>query len=142
MIQNKRLILIVNSILVLLHSSAQFASSHDGANAKPSALWLSNSSLDLKLSDKLSKILDRVGPNMRASADYHDFTDIQLKESIEAWTILHERAKLFAQNQVHYYAPKVEQLMRDANVTQSCLESIRLTLNSMAKLDTWAIQSE
>lgn len=93
-------------------------------------------------SPKLNEILNRTGPNIRASANYHDFNDVRLEESIEAWQVLHSKAELFAKNQADYYKPKVEQLLRDANVSSDCKEASSFALDSVKSLRSWAIKSK
>lgn len=91
---------------------------------------------------KLAELVRRVGPNMRASADYHDFEDVGLNESIEAWRLLRNQAEQFAKNQVKFLGPKVRHLLMEANVSSKCLESIETTLSSMKQLEPWAIKSK
>lgn len=110
-------------------------------NELDGSIWLGHGPLS-KSSAKLDELLRRTGPNMRASADYHDFTDIKLNESIEAWKSLHEQAKRFAISQIQFYKPKLQKLFNDANVSRQCSDSVHLTLDSMQRLDSWAIRSE
>lgn len=92
--------------------------------------------------EKLAQLLTRIGPNMQASSDYHDYKDIQLEESIQAWKILHEQSKNFAQDQVQLYRPKIEKLLIDAKVSHDCKSSIDYMLNSLEELKYWAVQSK
>lgn len=110
---------------------------------RPSTLWLYGSGEHLeaeKISDKLADVIKRVGPNMRASSDYHDYQDIKLNESIEAWQLMHKRVMEFAQNQVQFYAPKIDTFLEEANVTSKCRESVSSSMESIKKLNSRAIQ--
>lgn len=91
-------------------------------------------------SPKLAELLNRTGPNMRASADYHDFNDVHLNESIESWRILHEQTKQFAQQQVQFYKPRLSKLIKDAKVSPECSQSVEYLLTSMENLASWAVQ--
>lgn len=88
------------------------------------------------------ELIERIGPNMRSSSDYHDFDNIGLNESIVGWQLLHNQAQLFAENQVHFYGPKLERLLSEANVSAACEQSLNETLQSLERLDSWAVQSE
>lgn len=92
--------------------------------------------------EKLAQLLTRIGPNMQASSDYHDYKDIQLEESIQAWKLLHEQSKNFAQDQVQLYRPNIEKLLIDAKASDDCKKSIDFMLTSLEELKYWAVQSK
>jgi hypothetical protein len=95
-----------------------------------------------RMSPRLAQLIDRIGPNMRASADYHDFRDVKLNESLEAWQLLHEQTMEFAGQKAQSYKPKLIRLLSEANVSSACMDSARATVDAMGKLESWAIQSE
>lgn len=108
-----------------------------------SALWLIQEAHNRTGNyEKLAHLLTRVGPNMQASSDYHDYDDINLEESILAWELLREQSKLFAQNQVRFYRPNLEKLLQDAKVSTKCKLSVDFLLNSLENLKFWAVQSK
>lgn len=92
--------------------------------------------------ENLRQLLGRVGPNMMASSDYHDYQDIHINESIAAWKILYERSKSFAASQVQLLKPELDRTLSEANVSSSCMTSASKTLDAMEKLESWSIQSE
>lgn len=110
---------------------------------KQFALWLiQDANNQTGNNEKLANLLNRVGPNMRASSDYHDYNDINLEESILAWKLLHKQSKHFAQNQVKFYRSNLEKLLNDAEVSIDCKISIDFLLNSLEDLKFWAVQSK
>jgi len=117
------------------------ASQQDGTRVAPS-IWLNQRDLPRRPSEKLNVILNRVGPNMRSSTNYHDFQDIALNESIEAWQLLHEQARSIAQDQVDLFKPHIMSIMQQANVTQDCHKSMGQTLDRMKNLESWALESK
>lgn len=111
--------------------------------SEPASFWLSGSGSQNELDNaKLLELLKRVGPNMRSSSNYYDFEDIGLNESMIGWKSLHNQAQSFADSQVHFYGPKLEHLLREANVSAGCLMSLNETLKSLERLDSWAVQSK
>lgn len=114
-----------------------------GHNEPLLALWLTQDAPKHVVgNEKLLNLLTRVGPDMKASSDYHDYHDIHANESILAWKLLHEQLEQFAQNQVHLYRPKLEKLLLDSSVSKSCKQSIDVLLDSLEHLNTWAVQSK
>lgn len=94
------------------------------------------------VSPKLSEILTRIGPNMRSSSDYNDFSDISLNDSVLAWKMMHDQFENLALRQVDQYEPQVESLLEQAQVSDQCSKAIKWVLNSMRRLDSRAIQSK
>lgn len=101
-------------------------------------------SLDLSRNktEKLEQILNRVGPNMRASANYFDFEDIQLNESIEAWKLMGEEISSIAKNQLESYSNNVQKILSKSGVGHNCLRDSLLLLKSALNFDIRPIQSE
>lgn len=109
---------------------------------KPIALWLTESEPNFGGNEKLFKYITRVGPNMRASADYHDYTDVHLNESLVAWRLMHQQVQEFAHQKVYELRPQLIKLLQDSNVSLSCQYSAKLTLDSLENLDSWALRSK
>lgn len=135
-------------VLFLARTSEALPVNQDAALrlSEPAPFWLSGykpSELQNNPDHaKLLELLKRVGPNMRSSSNYYDFEDIGLNESMIAWKSLHNQAQSFADNQVHFYGPKLKHLLKEANVGASCLISLNETLKSLERLDSWAVQSK
>lgn len=110
------------------------------ASAMP--LWLTGDDPTRKENHNLTKLLTRVGSNMRSSSDYHDFNDTTLDQALVSWKLLHERTERFSRAQVRYYRPKLAQLLLEANVSSSCSQSMKLTLDALERLEDWAVQSK
>lgn len=109
------------------------------------AFWLQEQELSLtSVADyrKLTELLQRRGPNLRASADYHDFKDLQVNESIVGWKLLHEKSELFARNQLKMSRPKIMKLLKESKVSNACQGASLQTLNSIERLDSWAVRSK
>lgn len=94
----------------------------------------------LETARKLEEILSRVGPNMRASSDYHDFQDIGLNETLLAWRKLDTQARRFVEQRVAELRPKVVALLAEARVSDECRRAANVTLDAMQRLDSWAVQ--
>lgn len=112
------------------------------AREEASAIWLSNPGKLSTGNEKLDQLLKRRGPNFRASADYHDFTDMEVGESIEAWKLMAEKSQLFARNQLEVFKPKIMTLLKDSNTSQSCQKASLETITALENLDTWSVQSK
>lgn len=104
------------------------------------SLWLTESEPNLTGNEKLLNYIKRIGPNIRASTDYHDYKDIQLNETLLAWKLMREQVEKFAQDEVHMFRPKIKKLLLSANVSRSCFKSVDFTLDSLEKLDSWSVQ--
>lgn len=137
---------IVVAVLCFIEASAaQTQTTLERDAEKPGrapAIWLNDRDLPTRPSEKLQKFLRRIGPNVRASTNYHDYRDIGLDESIEAWRLLHEQARSIAQDQVELFQTHIDRLLREANVTGACLNSANQALLAMKRLDSWALESE
>lgn len=98
----------------------------------------------LNLSDpldrNLSQILDRQGPDMRPSRDYHDFKDISLDMSKRAWSLMREHAKIALQLRTHLAWPPIERLLAEARVSGQCVEAISKTFSGARRLESWAVK--
>lgn len=134
-------------IIISLHQSiiAQCNEQQHAGEALP--LWLYQDANELATNNtrsaKLHELLAlRVGPNIQASSDYHDFQDIHLNESLEAWHEWHERARHYAHHQVNAIRPHLIQLLTDSNVSASCTQAALTFLNAAQQMDEWAIQSK
>lgn len=109
----------------------------------PEALWFIDKELpEVTSNERLRELTQRVGPNMRASSDYHDFADIQANDSVAAWSALESRVRSLAQSQVNHFRPKILTLIKQANVSEACRESVQVTLKSLYQMDSWAFQSK
>lgn len=116
---------------------------HISARSLP--LWvasLNKTDSGKNVTSRLDEILKRIGPNMRSSSDFNDFNDIYLNESVLAWKMMHDQVRGFALHQVDQYAPQIESLLKQAQVSDQCLKSIQWILESMRRLDSRAIQSK
>lgn len=140
--------LIFLPFLNLLLASPTFQHNVDSDNDNyTNHLWLSspaklNAKLEAESNGKLKSVLGRVGPNMRASSNYHDYDDVHLNESIIGWRNLHELTKLFARQQVQFYRPKIRQLLSEANVSETCRVAADSFLTSIENLDSTAVKSK
>lgn len=135
------------SIAVLFISNqVTFGALPDGSGSheqrRPDELWLTDGT-KINIGDaKLEAVLNRVGPNMKASMDYHDYRDIELPESVLAWKLMRQQAGKFARQQVDRYGSSLDRLLMDAKVSKSCQESVRILLSSARNLDFWSTQSK
>lgn len=91
---------------------------------------------------KLMNILDRDGPDLRSSANFHDFADIRLKESQRAWRLLRQHTSKVVASKVNYIRPIIRRLLNKTNVSQECQQAIDTTLEGALRLELWAIQRE
>lgn len=133
------------SCLLIIITAASIILTNSIACAYPySTLWtlINEAPNSMMSNDRLNGLLARVGPDMRAAHDYHDFQDIYLNDSMLAMRILHEQAKVFADDQAKLQGPKLERLLRDAKVNKSCLNSIQMFTNSIKDLDFWSVKSK
>lgn len=136
------------SIIILIQTSQAVSVESDATQTRESGIpfWLPSTTLGQPGNEpdnaKVSELFKRIGPNMRSSSDYHDFTDIGLNESVKDWQLLHKQALAYAEDQVHFYGPKLELLLKEANVSDNCMISLNETLRSLKQLDSWAVQSK
>lgn len=132
-------------IILLVGACRGAPANQDASRDEPGPFWLSGDSVSEQMRSnnvELYELLERVGPNMRSSSDYHDFKDINLNHSVAGWQVLHHQARLFAKTQVHFFEPKLEQLLKEANVSLDCARSLNETMRSLEELDSWAVQSK
>uniref|UniRef100_A0A6G1SBC7 Nose resistant to fluoxetine protein 6 n=1 Tax=Aceria tosichella TaxID=561515 RepID=A0A6G1SBC7_9ACAR len=129
--------LILSSIEQLQTTTALLADDVSQSGGGP--LWLAPTGKP-RMSARLEELLERVGPNMRASADYRDFRDVKLNESLEGWRVLYEQASEYAHQEALGRKPKLIRLLKEANVSSGCLNAADETLDSMARLESWAVQ--
>lgn len=111
----------------------------------PAPLWLYDGHHQKQpqqqaISDKLADILDRVGPNIRASSNFYDYADQTAEDSASAWRAMEAEARGYVQGQVDFIQPRISSLLASANVSSACRKSTNITLNAIKHLDTWAIQ--
>lgn len=140
---NLRLNHIILLVQLLALSSKLCEASIEDSDIQPVPIWLHGSEPDRQPDDrvdKLSKLLDRVGPNIRASSEFHDYADQTVEDSLIAWQAMENQTQRYAQGQVDFYRPKIGSLLSSANVTSNCREATNLTLDAIRRLDSWAIQ--
>lgn len=109
----------------------------------PGALWfVERQPPEVTSNGRSHELTGRIGPNMRASTNYHDFTDIQPSDSVAAWSKLENQLRSFGQSQVSHYQSKLDRLLLRANVSHTCRQAARFTMESLYKLESWAFQSK
>lgn len=100
--------------------------------------------LALNLSDpidaKLSVILDRDGPDMRASRGYKDFNDANIEVATRAWTLMHQHALKAIRERVDFAKPAVEEILAAAGVNDSCRQSVDQVFEGAKRMDSWAVK--
>lgn len=133
-------LLAVSSILSITNLIQIIACSKPVGQDAVAPMWLSNIKPEIPVSERLSELLSRVGPNIRSSSEYFDFKDIDLNDSREAWSLMHATAEHFAKEQVHYFKPRILQFAREANVSSACQSAIESSLNLMSRLDSGAVK--
>lgn len=109
-----------------------------------SGLWLQESEpnwTSIK-DEKLARVLNRVGPNLRSSANYFDYQDVELDETLTAWKLMRAKTLTWTQGQLLNMAPKLRQLMVESNVSSSCLRASETLVNAIGDLDFRPIQSK
>lgn len=130
--------LLVSAVLLHFH----IVSGAESQDVPGSILLLERIEPEVVEDEHLHELLSRVGPNMRSASNYHDFSDRSLNDSIAAWILLEGRVKSYAQRQVRHYQPKVERLLEQANVSDTCTRAIQSTFNALSDLESWAFQSK
>lgn len=88
----------------------------------------------------LANVLDRTGPDMRPLRDFKDSDDITLEVAKRAWQLMHHHAQTAVSDKIKLIEPIVEQVLRDANVDEKCLNAAIQTMEGAKRFDSWAIQ--
>lgn len=97
---------------------------------------------NVTLDQKSSYVLNRVGPNMRAAANYFDFEDVGVEEAIVAWRSMRSQLDLIAKSQASLYGTRIKSLLIESDVSSSCLDASSILIDHLAKLDYRPIQSK
>lgn len=92
--------------------------------------------IDRKLLDALS----RNSPELRASRDSRDFTDIKVEVSKRAWALLHERTRLVIRDRLRLAEPTLKEVLTSANVSVGCMSSLDKVLEGAMKMEAWAVR--
>lgn len=128
--------------------------------ARASSLWLASSQwpqdlpvnwtqssaawrdADEQTRNKLATVLNRLGPNMRASAYFGDALDVKINETLLAWRIMHERLSALAKVQMHALEPAIRKLLDDNKhkLSSECRNSSLEMVRALGNLETWATE--
>lgn len=89
---------------------------------------------------KLLEALGRNNPELRASRDSKDFTDIKVDVSKRAWALLHERTRLVIKDRLEFAEPVLREVLTSANVSVGCMSSLDKVLEGATKMESWAVR--
>lgn len=118
-------------VVVVVAASPPLNSTHQNA-----INYLLYSSQQANQSDtKLTDLLADVNHN-------HAGETVNLQFANSVWSMMHQNALDFASQRAQEARPSINRLLEEARVSASCKSSLNQVLDGIARLDSWALQSE
>lgn len=86
-------------------------------------------------SDKIISLLNNVSHE-------HNNTHVDLETATNAWLLMQSQTLNYMEKRVNEFRPIIVELLNEANVTSDCQGAIGHWMDSLVKLDQWAVLSK